>query len=119
MVKKRVVRKSIVKKSEGLYDNSKLFAFIATFLSVVGFILAILLWKNDKYVMYYAKQSLLIFIIFVIGAVVSIIPFIGQFIGAIVYIIGVIFWIMSWIYALSGERREVPIIGAYAESMRI
>ena len=106
-------------KSSKSDDNSKLFAFIATFLSIVGFIIAILLWKDDKYVMYYAKQSLLIFIIFVIGAVVMAIPTLGNVLGVIVNILGVIFWVMSWIYALSGEKKQVPVLGPYAEGMKI
>ncbi|MBS3073126.1 hypothetical protein J4477_04800 [Candidatus Pacearchaeota archaeon] len=119
MVKKRVRNKSIDLKSRKFSDNSTVFAFIAAFLSIVGFILAILLWKDDEYVMYYAKQSLLIFVIFVIGAVVSVVPSIGNILGAVVYLVGVIFWLMSWIYALSGEKKQVPIIGPYAESMKV
>ncbi|MEK6873368.1 MAG: hypothetical protein AABW91_00845 [Nanoarchaeota archaeon] len=119
MTKRRVSKKSSDVKSDRLNENSKLFAFIATFLSIVGFILAILLWKDDKYVMHYAKQSLLIFIIFIIGVVVMAIPTLGNFLGAVVNILGVIFWAMSWIYALSGEKKQVPILGPYAESMKI
>ena len=42
-------------------------AFITVFFSIVGFLIAILAWKDDKYVMFYAKQSL---VIFVFGVVV-------------------------------------------------
>jgi len=119
MAKKRVRKKSVEVKSDSMNENSKLFAFITTFLSIVGFIIAILLWKDDKYVMYYAKQALLIFIIFVVGAVVMAIPTLGNVLGVIVNIIGVIFWVMSWVYALSGEKKQVPILGPYAEGMKI
>ena len=104
-------------------DDSKLFAFLATFLSIIGFIIAIIVKKDDKYVMFYAKQSLVIFIVAIIaGAISSIlnwIPGFGFIIAGVLNIIVLVLWVISWIYALSGERREVPIIGPYAESMRI
>lgn len=103
--------KAAVSKS----DDTKLFAFLATFLSIVGFIIALLTKKEDKYVMHYAKQSLAIFILFVIAWVVMIVPIIGWIVGWIVYVIGVILWLISWIYALSGDMKDVPIMGKYAK----
>jgi len=43
-------------------DERKVFAFLAVLLSIVGFIIALLVKKDDKYVMFYAKESLVIFI---------------------------------------------------------
>lgn len=100
-------------------DDSKLFAFLATFLSVIGFIIALLVKKDNKYVMFYAKQSLIIFIIFIISMVIKIIPFIGWLASIIVYIGAIILWVISWIYSLSGEFKKVPIVGDYAEKIKI
>jgi uncharacterized membrane protein len=108
-------KKSVQKKD----DDSKLFAFLATFLSVVGFIIALATKKDNKYVMFYAKQSLVIFIIYVIAAVVVIVPIIGWLLSPIIYVLGVILWIISWIYSLSGKTKKVPVVGKYAESINL
>ena len=41
------------------------------------FIIAPIVKKDDKYVIFYAKQSLIVFLVYVIAAVVIIIPVIG------------------------------------------
>jgi uncharacterized membrane protein len=99
--------------------DAKLFAFLATFLSIVGFIIALIAKKEDKYIMFYAKQSLVVFIVGVIAWVVMIIPVLGWVIGAIIQIFYVVLWVISWIYALSGEEKEVPLVGKYAQSIKL
>ncbi|MCX5704306.1 MAG: hypothetical protein NT066_07465, partial [Candidatus Omnitrophica bacterium] len=47
-------------------DDSKLFAWLATFFLIIGFIIALVTKKDNKYVMFYAKQSLVIFIAWII-----------------------------------------------------
>ena len=97
-------------------DDSKLFAFLATFLGIIGFIIALVAKKENKYVMFYAKQSLVIFIAYVIAWIIFMIPVIGWFlIGPLAYLFVTIMWIISWVYALSGQEKEVPIIGQYAQ----
>lgn len=106
----------MVKKSDkDILKDRKLKSFIATFFSIIGFLIAILFWKDDKYVMFYAKQSIIVFIFAIIIAIIDgifiLIPILG---GAIIFIlraIAIIFWILSWIYALSGNKKEIPIIG--------
>jgi uncharacterized membrane protein len=117
MAKKKVAKDS--RKS----DDSKLFAFIATFFSIVGFIIVLITRKEDRYVMYYARQSLVIFIVAflaaVIGRVLSFIPILGWIIGAGLNILVIIVWVVSWIYALSGEEKEIPLVSEYAEKINI
>lgn len=95
-----------------------MFAFLATFLGIIGFVIAILVKKKDEYVMYYAKQSLGIFIvsivIYIVSSIVAFIPILGSLILWVVQIIMLILWILSWVYALSGKMKEVPVIGAYS-----
>ena len=105
--------------SKNKKEESKLFAFFATFLSIAGFILAIIAKKNDKYVIFYAKQSLIIFIIYIIGFAVSILPLIGKIISPFIYIATLVFWVFSWIYALSGETKKVPLVGDYAQKIKL
>ncbi len=96
-------------------EDSKSYAFLATLLSIVGFVMALLIRKDDEYVMYYAKQSLVIFIGFVISSVISIMPIIGPFIGWILYALSVVFWIMSWIFSLTGEEKKIPFVSEIAK----
>jgi len=109
-------QKKISNKKE---DDRKLFAFLATFFSIVGFIIALVAKKDDKYVMHYAKQSLMVFIVFMAAGVIMIIPILGWIIGGVLYAIGVVLWIISWIYALSDEEKEVPIVGIYARKINL
>ena len=111
-------KKSVSKKGTK-NDDAKLFAFLATFLSIVGFIIALIAKKDDRYVMFYAKQSLVIFIAYVVAAIVSIVPVIGGLVSAIVYVVTFVLWIFSWVYALSGEKKLTPIIGEYAEKINL
>ncbi len=107
------------KDKTNVNSDNNLLAFITTFLSIVGFILALLLWKDNDYVMFYAKQSLAIFIVLIIGYGASLIPIIGLVIGSIVYLIFILFWVLSWIFALSGEKRDVFFIGEYAKKIKV
>ena len=118
MPKKRVSRA----KSSGK-DDRILFAFLATFLSIIGFIIALVAKRDDKYVMFYAKQSLVVFIAAVVLGIVSWIfawiPVIGRIIDVAVNIVVLVLWVVSWIYAISGKEKQVPVIGQYADSIKL
>lgn len=120
MAKKKIVKKEIQTKKS---DDKILFAWLATFLSIIGFVIALAAKRNDKYVMYYAKQSLVIFIIAaILGIIAGIfqwIPVIGWIIYAAVTILCLVVWIMSWIYALSGKEKEIPIVSDWAKKINL
>jgi len=127
MAKKKTTKKKITKpkvSAKQKESDSKLFAFLAVFLSIIGFIIALITKKDDKYVMYYAKQSLVLFIAYVILWVAATILTVVTFgIGAILYpIIGLlmlILWIFQIVYALSGKMQPTPIIGHYANKINL
>ena len=102
-------------------SESKLFAVLGVFLTIIGYILVVLARKNDKYAMYYGKQGLIIFIAAVIAAVASWvvgwIPIIGWAVSGLLWILIVVMWIIGIIYALSGEEKEIPVIGTYARKI--
>jgi uncharacterized membrane protein len=104
-------------------DESKTYAFLATFLSIIGFFIALLTKKNDKYVMHYAKQSLVLFIGCIIVAVISsilhIVPILGTVVSWILNVILLILWILSWVYALSGEIKYIPVIGTFGDKIKL
>ena len=111
--------KKRVKKNKK--EDSRVFAFIATFFSIIGFIIAILAWRKDRYVMYYARQSLVLFIVTVIVSLVEksigLIPILGTAINIVLNIIIFIMWLLTWIYALSGKQQDVFLIGQYAKKI--
>jgi len=113
------------KKAKSLIDTEdiKTWAFLATFLSIIGFIIVLISKKKDKYVMFYAKQSVVVFvsalILGIIGSVFLILPVIGSIIYFACHIVSLILWVLSWVYALSGEEKEVPIVGCYADKIKL
>ncbi|HSU72451.1 MAG TPA: DUF4870 domain-containing protein [Candidatus Binatia bacterium] len=101
-------------------SESKLWAFLAYLLSIIGFVLVYLLHKDDKFAMYHAKQSLVLFIFAVIVSVVgSILPVIGWLIilpvGEILVLILAILGIVN---ALKGEMKPLWLIGKYADKFK-
>ena len=114
--KKRVKKESKVVRKK---DDHKMFAFVATFFSILGFIIALVAKREDKYVMFYAKQSLVVFVAYIIAAIINWLPAIGKILGPIASLIVFVLWIFSWVYALSGEMKEIPWIGKYSKEVKL
>ena len=74
-------------------------------------IVMMIIKKDDKFVVFHAKQGLILFIASFIG----IIPIIGWF----VWILVVILDIIGFIKALSGERYKIPVVGDLAEKINL
>jgi len=103
-------------------DDSKLFAFLAILLSVVGFIIALVAKRDNKYVMFYAKQSLILFIAGIVVKVLTVllaITIIGIIAIPVVWVVFAVIWVIALINSLSGEEKETPWIGKYARSIRL
>jgi len=117
----RKKRKVIKIKKIPKADDDKLFAFLATFFTIVGFIIVIITKKKSEYVKFYAKQGLVIFIasliIGVIGWIVVWIPVLGWIIKTGLSVVLFVIWLISWINALSGEMKQTPLIGEYARNI--
>lgn len=122
----------VKKAKETKTDDSKLFAFLAVFLGIIGFVIALLTKKEDKYVMHYAKQSLVltifavcVWIIYtILAGIITLITFgFGIFlvapIGIILWLAVVILWVIGWIYALSNEMKYIPFIGKFADKFNL
>ncbi|MBU0907697.1 MAG: hypothetical protein KKE05_06090 [Nanoarchaeota archaeon] len=102
-------------KKKGDANESKVFAWLATFFTVIGFIIVLILKKNDEYVTYYSKQGIVLFIGFVIGGVFQAVPVIGQLFVLFV----VVLWVFSWVNALSGKKRRTWIVQDLAERIKL
>ncbi|MEK6914659.1 MAG: hypothetical protein AABW83_03335 [Nanoarchaeota archaeon] len=103
MIKKRVNK-----------NNKELYAFLSCFFTIVGFIVAFVLWKNDKYIMYYAKHGLILFIGQVIIVVLS--PFLF-FLSYVLWIFWVVLWVITWINSFSGEIKNTFLISDLADKI--
>lgn len=95
-------------------DNSKVMAIIAYF---IFFLPLLTEYKDNDFVKYHVKQSLMLFILLVGAAVVSGIPFIGFFISTIASMALFILLIMGIINAASDKKVPVPFVGKYAEEL--
>lgn len=97
-------------------NNDKIiFAWLAVFFTIIGFVIAMILKRDDKYVMFYAKQGLVLFIAFIVASIISWIPIIGWLFSIFVFIL----WAMTWINALSGEEKNTWLIGDLAEKIKL
>ncbi len=100
-------------------EEGKVFAFLGVFLGIIGFIIVILTKKENDYAMFYAKQGLVLTIAWVILWVVAIIPILGWIIGFLGWILLLVLWIIGWVYALSGKKKHIPIIGQFGDKFKI
>lgn len=104
-------------------SDSKLFAFLGVFLTVIGFIIVLLTKKEDKYAMYYAKQGLILFIVWIIAwiamIILAFIPFLGWLIDILLWIALLILWIIGIVYSLSGTEKPIPVIGHFADMIKL
>jgi len=102
--------------------DSKLFAFIAVLLSVLGFVIALLAKRDDKYVMFYAKQSIILFLTAIVAQVITFllaITIIGIIAVPIVWLIYLVIWIIALVNSVSGKEKETPLVGQYARSIKL
>ncbi len=74
----------------------------------IGWIIALVLNSNDKdeFASFYIRQNLGLMLA---GTILTLIPVIGIFIAIVV----LVFWIMSLIASIQGEKKETPYVGAY------
>lgn len=121
-IRKKEEEMKMKESKSKLSDDSKLFAFLAVLLSVVGFIIALVAKKDDKYVMFYAKQSLILFLTGIAVKVLTVllaITIIGIIAIPIVWVLYAVIWVVVLVNSISGKEKEAPIIGKYARSIKL
>ena len=110
--------KKEIKEDAMKNEDSKGFAFLGIFLTVIGFVIVLLTHKKDKYAMYYAKQGLIIFFGFLVAGAVSAIlgwiPIVGWIVSTASWI-----FMMGLIYSLSGEEKEIWLVGELAKKINV
>ena len=106
-------------KKRGMKEDSKIWAFVAYLLSLIGFILIYVLKKDDDFAMYHAKQSLVLFIFSAfIGIIGTILPFIGWIVILTGNVLIIALWVQGIVLALTGQKKPLWLIGTYAEKMK-
>jgi len=71
-----------------------------------------LIEKDNEFVRFHARQSILTFLpLFILGIVVSWIPFLGWVIGLLTFIL----WLVLMIKAYQGNKFKLPVVGNIAE----
>ena len=101
-------------------EEGKTYAFLGVFLTVIGFVIVLLTKKDNEYAMFYAKQGLVLFIVYVVVAIINWLPlpFLNWFVW-ILWILLFILWVMGIVYAFSGEEKDIPVIGPLARKFKI
>lgn len=96
--------------------ESEVWALIAYLLSIVGFVLVLALKKRDRFAMYHAKQSLALFIVYIIGYIILVfIPVLGWMLLPIWGLIGLLLTIFGIINAVTGKEKPLPVVGKLAK----
>ncbi len=85
-------------------------------LSYLGLLVLVpLLAKKDSpFCQFHAKQGLVLLVAWVIIGAVTIIPILGWIIGILGSIFLFVCFLMGLINALTGETKELPLIGQYS-----
>jgi uncharacterized membrane protein len=81
---------------------------------LICFILPLLAARDNKYAMYHQEQIFVIIILYVIGAITSVI-----FIGFAVYLFAFVLWIMGLINAITGKYAPLPLVGKLGEKFNL
>ncbi|VAW18536.1 hypothetical protein MNBD_BACTEROID01-2248 [hydrothermal vent metagenome] len=81
---------------------------IVAHITLIGWVIAFIINSSDKdeFASYYIRQTLGIFLL---GIVLAWIPFIK----VVAWIIVFIFWILSLVGSIQGEKKETPFVGQY------
>lgn len=107
-------QKDLGKTSIGMQANVA--ASLSYLLGFVTGIIFYLIEKENKFVRFYAMQSLIVFGFFsVLVMILSSIPFVGLVLTPFVGIISLVLWIILMIKAYQGEHFKLPIAGDIAE----
>lgn len=99
--------------------DSKLWAFLGVLLPLIGFLLVLLVRKDDKYAKYYSSHGLIFLFLYLILQIFSFIPKIGGILTYIGIILLLIAWVMALVASLSEQEKRIPIVTEIKEFVRL
>ena len=111
------IKKDTAAKEDKQVVEGKVWAILA-YLSILC-LLPLLLKKDNKFVLFHSKQGLVLFIAWVAGALVNIIPLVGPVVFGIVAIVAGIYSLVGIVKVLMGEYWKAPYISDIAEKINI
>jgi uncharacterized membrane protein len=102
-------------------EEGKLYGFLAYLLGIIGFVIVIATKKDNKFAMFHAKQSLVLFIGWIAAGILWVIPipFVNWGLSGLLYLLLMVLWIMGMVYALTGQEKKLPVVGDLAEKFKI
>ncbi|MCU0355658.1 MAG: hypothetical protein MUD08_18270 [Cytophagales bacterium] len=97
-------------------DDGKTIA-IVSYLTVIGFIVAIIMHGNNKTSLgaYHLRQMLAIVLAGVAIGVVLWVPFLGWIAAPIAFLGLMVLWVFGLIAAANGEEKPMPLLGEKAQ----
>jgi uncharacterized membrane protein len=102
-------------------NNRKIISLLIVLLSIVGVLAALIFCKKDKYIMFYTKQSLGLFIMEVaISLITKLDLILFEFvISPLLWILFLILIIMTCLNAISGKKKKTLLIGEYFDKINL
>ncbi len=82
-------------------------------------IIPILTNKEDEFVKFHIKQGLVLLITAVVAMFVGVVPILGWIIAPLVSLACLVLAIIGIINVLGGKKKQLPLIGQYAEKIKI
>ena len=92
-------------------EDGKAMAGVA-YLTLIGFIVALIVGKDNRFTMYHVQQALALFIVMFVAGIVAVIPVLGWIVIVITWIFGIVCLIMGLINGFGGKAKPLPLIGA-------
>ena len=109
-----MTKQDLGKTSTGL--QAQIAALLCYLLGFISGIVFILVEKENKFVRFHAMQSILTFgALFVLQAVLPIVPIVGWILIPLVAVLNLILWILLMVKAYQGETFKLPVVGDMAE----
>jgi uncharacterized membrane protein len=98
--------------------NRKFIAFIASFFTIVGFLIALIFKRDDDYIMHYAGHGLVLFIYQIVIYYLRFIPFVERPIPLLT-MLWIVLWVITWVNALSGKKKGTILVEELAKFIKI
>lgn len=94
---------------------------VIALLSYLGilFIIPLLAAKNNKFAQFHARQGLVLFIAEVLTSILIMLPVIGWLGAPLLWIVWFVLIIIGIANVIKNEKKELPLIGKYADRFKI
>lgn len=104
-----------VNKEDQEIKEGKVFAMIAYWFFLC--ILPLILKKDNRFAVYHGKQGLVLFILFVAGFIISIIPFLGPLVFRVVSLLYLLTMLWGTFQALKGRYSRIIFVSDIADNI--